>query len=275
MLASASLGDLLQLAAVQRSVVALVLASVGLPIAGVLIVGLDIITIRFAVMHLALLGIAIGLFIGVDPILMAVVVATIATGAITPLANRGRGLSGPMGFLMTVAIALALLVLSITGVNANGAFELLWGSVIATRPHDLILIGVVSAVMAGFIITTRRRIALVLYDREIAMASGVTIAPLVLATLMLVAAAIASSIRLTGVLLIDSMTLLPALAARNVANSLTSMLWWAMGIGLLGNGTGLLVSLIVDLPPGPVMVIATGAVTLVTFFIHLAETPQE
>lgn len=268
MLASASLGDLLELAAVQRSFIALVLASVGLPIAGVLIVGLDIITVRFAVMHLALLGIAIGLLIGIDPVFCAVIVATAATGAITPLAGRGRGLSGPMGFLMTVAIAAALLVLSITGVNATGAFELLWGSVIATRPDDLVLIGVISTAMAVFIITTRRRIALVLYDREIATASGVTVGPLILAILMLVAAAISSSIRLTGVLLIDSMTLLPALAARNLANSLTSMLWWAMGIGLVANTTGLLLSLVTDQPPGPVMVLTTGAVTLATFFMN-------
>lgn len=275
MVASASLGDLLQLAAVQRSIIALALASVGLPMAGVLIVGLDIITVRFAVMHLALLGIGLGLFMGIDPVLTAVIVATIATGAITPLAGRGRGLSGPMGFLMTIAIALALLVLSITGVNATGAFELLWGSVIATRPNDLVLIGVVSAVMAAFVIFMRRRLALVLYDREIAMASGITIAPVILATLMLVAAAIASSIRLTGVLLIDSMTLLPALAARNLANSFTSMLLWAMGIGLLANSAGLLISLVVDQPPGPVMVLTTGAVTLVTFFLDIPSTHQE
>lgn len=275
MLASASLRELLELAAVQRSFIALALASVGLPIAGVLIIGLDIITIRFAVMHLALLGIAIGLFIGTDPVLTAVVVATLATGAITPLARRGQGLSGPMGFLMTVAIAAALLVLSVTGVNATGAFELLWGSVIATRPADLVLIGIISAVMAAFILGTRRRIALVLYDREIAAASGVDVAPLVLATLMLVAAAISSSIRLTGVLLIDSMTLLPALAARNLANSLTSMLWWAMGIGLLANGAGLVLSLITDQPPGPVMVLTTGAITLATFLTNFSDTPQE
>lgn len=275
MFASASLGDLLQLAAVQRSFIALLLASVGLPIAGVLIVGLDIITVRFAVMHLALLGIALGLFIGVDPLLSAVVVATVATGAITPLAGRGRGLGGPMGFLMTVAIALALLVLSMTGVNATGAFELLWGSVIATRPDDLVLIGVVSAVMATFVIVLKRRIALVLYDREIATASGITTGPLVLVTLMLVAATIASSIRLTGVLLVDSMTLLPALAARNLAQSFTSMLCWAMGIGLLANGAGLLISLVVDQPPGPVMVLTTGTVTLITFFIDPSRTDQE
>ena len=90
-----------------------------------------IITVRFAVMHLALLGIALGLWMGLDPVLCGVVLAAVASGALAPLAGRPGGLSGPMGFLMTIAIASALLVLSITGVNASGAFELLWGSVLA------------------------------------------------------------------------------------------------------------------------------------------------
>lgn len=265
LITAATLSELLNLAAVQRSFIALALASVGLPIAGVLIVGLDIITARFAVMHLALLGIALGLFMGIDPVLAAIAVATLCTGALAPLAARPGGLSGPMGFLMTVAIAGALLVLSITGVNATGAFELLWGSVLATRWRDLIVIGVISTLVAGFVLRFRQQLALTLHDRELALMSGVRVDALLVATLMLVAAAISSSIRLTGALLVDSLTLLPALAARNVAKSFTSMLWWAMGIGLIANVVGLFVSLATDQPPGPILVLTVGTVTLATF----------
>mgnify|MGYP003418639331 CR=1 FL=1 len=66
--------------------------------------------------------------------------------ALAPLADSPGGLSGPSGFVMTVAIALALVVLSVAGVNANGAFALLWGSILATRPVD---VGLMAAVAAG------------------------------------------------------------------------------------------------------------------------------
>lgn len=257
--------ELLELAAVQRSIIALVIAAIGLPIAGVLIVGLDIITARFAVMHLALLGVALGLFVGVDPVLAAVAVATLAAGALAPLADRPGGLSGPMGFLMTVAIAGALLVLSLTGVNASGAFELLWGSVVATRWADVALLAVISTTVTAFVLYFRRQLALLLYDREIALMSGVPVGPLLLAMLLLIAAAISSSIRLTGTLLVDSLTLLPALAARNLATSLASMLRWAVGIGLVANVVGLFISLVTDQPPGPVLVLTVGTVTLASF----------
>lgn len=267
MIAVVTFTELLELAAVQRSFAAVVLASLGLPIAGVLIVGLDVITARFAVMHLALLGTAAGLFLGIDPVLSALAVSCIATGALTPLATRPGGLSGSMGLLMTMAIGSALLLLSITGVNATGAFEFLWGSVLATRGSDLVLIGIVSGVVAGFTITNRKRLALVLYDREIALTSGIAVGPLLFIMLVLVAASIASAIRLTGALLVDSLTLLPALTARNLATSFRSMLGLSVAVGLLTNVGGLTLALATDMPPGPVLVLVAGSVTLASFLV--------
>lgn len=261
----AAMSDLLALPAVQRSFVALAIASIGLPVAGVLVVGLDVIPVRFAVMHLALLGIALGLWIGLDPVLCGVVLAGIVSGSLAPLAGRPGGLSGPMGFLMTMAIAAALLVLSVTGVNATGAFELLWGSVLATRRSDIVLLAVVTAAVVTLVVLRRRQLALVLYDREVALTSGVAVGPLVFVVLVVVAAAIASAIRLTGALLVDSLTLLPALAARNLASSFTSMLGWAVGIGFVGGVGGLLIALAIDQPPGPILVLTAGTITLATF----------
>ena len=267
MIAEVSFADLLALPAVQRSFVALLIASVGLPVVGVLIVGLDIVTVRFAVMHLALLGVALGLWIGVDPVVAGVMVATLAAGSLAPLADRPGGLSGPMGFLMTMAIAAALLVLSVTGVNATGAFELLWGSVLATRPVDLWLLGGVSTAVITLILTRRRQMALLLYDREVALTSGVPVGALVFVVLVVVAASIASAIRLTGALLVDSLTLLPALAARNIATSFNSMLLWAVGLGFVGNLGGFLLALAFDQPPGPVLVLTAGTITLATYLV--------
>ncbi len=192
---AASMAELLALPAVQRSFVALLVASIGLPAAGVLIVGLDIVTVRFAVMHLALLGIALGLWIGLDPVLSGVVLAAAASGALAPLAGRPEGLSGPMGFLMTMAIAGALLVISLTGVNATGAFELLWGSVLATRRSDIVLLAGVAVAVVALVALRHRALALLLHDRELALTSGVSVRRLEVVVLVVGAAAVASAIR--------------------------------------------------------------------------------
>lgn len=267
MTVAATLAELLALPAVQRSLVGLVLAGTFLPLVGVLIIGLDVLTVRFAVMHVALLGIALGLVFGFDPLLGALVLCVLCGAGLAPLADRPGGLSGPMGFLMTLTIAAALLVLSISGVNANGAFALLWGSILGTRPIDLVLLaGAAIAVLAWFA-RARPSVGLVLADREVAACSGVAVRATTAVVLVVIAASIALSIRLTGALLVDALTILPALAARNLADSLGPMVAWAIGLGLACNLVGFVVALVVDGPPGPVLVLVAGSVTLITYLL--------
>jgi zinc transport system permease protein len=64
---------LLLLPPVQRAVLALIIAGAIFPIAGVWIVGLNILPVRFAMMHIALLGIALGLLLGADPGLVGLI----------------------------------------------------------------------------------------------------------------------------------------------------------------------------------------------------------
>ncbi|MGW1775883.1 metal ABC transporter permease [Streptomyces sp. NPDC002104] len=265
-LASADLGTLLQLAPVQRAGFALLLAAVGLPVIGVVIVGLDIMPVRFAMMHVALLGIAVGLLTGLDPMLCALVACALAGAGVAPLARTPDGLSGAMGLLMSLAIAAALLLLAVSGVNASGAFALLWGSILSVGSADLVVLGVLAVLVPGLFWWRRREVALLLYDRELAQCSGVPVRALTTVLLVLVAVAVAGAIKLTGALLVDALTLLPALAARRLGTSLKSITGWAVGIGVFVNLTGFLIALRLDWPPGPVLVLTAGALVLA---VHL------
>lgn len=259
--------DLLALPAVQRSAVALVVGSLGLPVVGVFVVGLDILPVRFAVMHVALLGIAVGLVTGLDPTLCGLVACGVAAAAVAPLGSRPSGLSGAMGLLMTFAVAAALLVLSVSGVNANGAFELLWGSILAVRPVDVVVVTVLVVAVQVFFWTRRRSLALLLYDRELAICSGVAAGPLMLTVLVLVSLSIGAGIRLTGALLVDALTILPALTARNLGASLRSMVVVSVVAGVVGNVVGFALALVTNQPPGPVLVLTAGAFTLLSFLV--------
>ena len=259
--------DLLALPSVQRSLIALIIGGIAMPIVGVFIIGLDVITVRFAVMHMALFGTALGMWIGIEPTLVALVACVLTAIMVAPAADKPGGLAGPMSFLMTISAAAALLVLSISGVNANGAFEILWGSILAVRKQDLLLIIVVSVLVLALVALKRRELALLLFDRELAKCSGIAIGFLTMSILAVIALSIGSAIRVTGALLVDSITLLPALGARNLASSMGSMMKWAAGLGVVGNVIGFFIALQLDLPPGPVLVLGAGAFTLGAGFV--------
>ena len=259
---------LLQLAPVQRAALAIAITGAIFPIAGVWIMGLNIVPVRFAMMHVALLGIAVGLLLHIDPTITGVILCGLVGASLTPLARRPAGLAGPMGLIMTLAIGLALLILSISGVNANGAFELLWGAILATRVVDVAGLTVVAVTIGGVYWWKRKDLALLLYDREIALCSGIHVDQLTFLLMVLIAVAIGSSIRLTGALLVDAITILPAIAARNLGRSLGEMVAWAMALGFLGNLLGFGLTLVFNQPPGPMLVITMGLITLTTYFIR-------
>ncbi|WP_329055460.1 metal ABC transporter permease [Streptomyces violaceus] len=263
-LAAADLGWLLQLIPVQRAGAALLLAAIGLPVIGVVIVGLDIMPVRFAMMHVALLGIAVGLLTGLDPMLCALAACALAGAGVAPLARTPDGLSGAMGLLMSLAIAAALPVLSVSGANAQGAFALLWGSILSVGSAGLWLLDVLGVVVPALFWWCRRDLALLLYDRELALSAGVRVDLLTLLLLVLVAVSVAGATKLTGALLVDALTLLPA---RRLGTSLKSITAWALGIGVVVNLTGFLVALKLDWPPGPVLVLTAGAVVLAVHLI--------
>ncbi|MDC7789001.1 metal ABC transporter permease [Rhodoplanes sp. TEM] len=262
-----TLAAVLGLAVVHRAIAALLITGVAMPVVGVFIIGLDVVTMRFAMMHVALLGVAVGLMTGFDPTACAVLLCAAAGASLAPFAGRRDGLSGPMVMLMTMAIAAALLVLSISGVNAAGAFELLWGSLLAVGMRELVLVAVLAVAVLAIYLGFRRPLALLLFDIELARCSGVRVEALATLLLVTVAVAVAAALPLTGALLVDAVTLLPALSARNLARSFDGMVGLSMVFGLVGNSVGFVIALLVDLPLGPILVLTAGAITLLTFVV--------
>ena len=89
-------------------------------------------------------------------------------------------------------------------------------------------------------------------------------------TLVLVALAIGAVMPVTGALLVDAVTLLPALAARNLGGSLGATVGLAVAFGLAGNLLGFGIALALDQPVGPVLVLTAGTITLGTFLLRRA-----
>lgn len=254
--------EVMSMPAVQRAALALLIGSIGLPLVGVVIVGLNIVPMRFAMMHVALLGIAIGIVAGLDPLVCALVACAIAGSALTPLAGSPGGLSGAAGLLMSMAMAAALLLIAVSGINAASTFGLLWGSILSVDVTDIALVAALAVAVPTLLFCRRGSIAVLFANRELAVAAGLRVQVLTGTLLVLVATAIAVGMQLTGALLVDALTLLPALAARRLGRTLQSICVWAMGVSLLSNSIGFVTAVVFDLPPGPVLVLIAGLFAL-------------
>ena len=161
-----------------------------------------------------------------------------------------------LGLLAHAGLALGLVALaSLEGVRVD-LMGYLFGDVLAVSWADLALIWGGGAAMLGGLALLWRPLLLVSVHPDIAAADGVAVLPVRLAFMILLAVFVAVAMKVVGVLLITSMLIIPAAAARAVSHTPEGMAWLAALLGGLAVVAGLLASLVWDLPSGPAMVVA-------------------
>ena len=240
-----------------RGFLALVLAGSFFPLAGVFILRLHLVTLRFTLMHAAILGAAIGLALHLDPLLAGLALDLLTIVAIARLAREsGLALGYVATFFMVLTIGLAFAVIYKAGVPAKDAFGILWGSIYSLSILDLLLIGLYCAAIVLFVTLLFPRVSAILFHREIAYASGVREAALTTVILLFVGVGVALLMQLIGALLLDSILLLPAIVASFTARSTRGFFFQACLIGAFCSISGFFASLALDVP-------ASSAVTVI------------
>lgn len=239
-----------------RATAALFATGLAFPALGTFILHLELIPARFAVMHASLLGAAAALVFGLNPSPAAMIAAVLAGAAIAVISWRGKvSAGGSLGLIMTLAMGLAFIIFYKGKIHAIEAFNLFWGNVLALTPGDLRLTLVGSAAILAFILLAYKEIHIVLYDRELAWATGVSAKAVYGGIMLLVCIGIAVATRITGALMVDAATILPALAARARARSFRGLLLWGAFFGLAMNAAGFALAFLWDLPVSPAIIV--------------------
>lgn len=249
--------DYLQIPLFQRAFLGAFLSGAGLSLLGVVVLTLNLTTVRFALMHVALLGAAIGMVFGFPPMAGALAGIAAASCLLGPLGDHLRLDSGVTGALfMTGSLGLAFILFYKAGVPAMDAFALFTGNILALQPSDLWVIGALASLVIIIFIVFYREIQMVLFDSSLAESLGVPVRIIRDGLLLLTGLAIGVNIRLVGALLIDAAVLLPAMAALTLGRSLKEILILSAVLGVVSQIGGLTASMAFDLPSGASITLA-------------------
>ena len=213
-------------------------------------------------MHASLLGGALGLAFAI-PQGLIVPLVNILFLLVVLLFSRQRmvDLQNAATFFMVTAVAFAFLVIYKTGVPAKDTLSILWGSIFALAWFDVIQIVLLGLVSVGYILFFRVAVTAVLYDRSVAVSSGIRYSAHFNWIVVLVGLMVGFAMRLVGALLLDALLLLPAIVGLRLGRSLKQTFLIS---SLTGGGIaciGFILGLWLDLP-------ISGAVTLVSAVIY-------
>ncbi|WP_455372726.1 zinc ABC transporter permease subunit ZnuB [Limibacillus halophilus] len=209
--------------------------------------------------HNALLGVALGLLLGIDPTI-GVAAGSIALALLLVLLQRQQLLASDtlLGILSHSGLALGLVVLSFLSTVRVDLFAYLFGDLLAVRPLDIAYIYIVALLVLAGLALFWRQLLLVTLNEELAAAEGIKVSGLRLGLVLMTAITIAVAMKVVGVLLITSLLIIPAAAARRLARTPEEMALGAALLAVLAVAGGLAASYYADTPSGPSVVVTAA-----------------
>ncbi len=220
--------------------------------------------------HSALLGISLGLFLQTDLTISVIVVSMLVAVSIFGLTSYSQ-LSNDtlLGILAHSSLALGLVLISIQDNIQIDLMGYLFGDILNITKLDLGLILLTSFLITAFYFRHWQSLLNITLNKELAHVEGVKVRGVQLQFMLLLAFMIALSMKIVGVLLVTSLLIIPAAAARKLSNSPEQMLAYSMLIGTFSVILGFISSYHFDLPTGPAIVVCA---TLVFLLLQLKRT---
>jgi manganese/iron transport system permease protein len=248
----------------QNAILSAFLAGIACSTIGVFVVLLHMPFIGVCMSHAAFAGALLGLWLGLNPLIVAFGFCLLAAAIVGPLADRGQlNPDTSLGVIFSLMLGLAFLFMGLMPGTKSGALDLLWGSILANQRSDVILLAVVTSVVVGVVIVFYKEIQATVFNRQMAAAVGIASTVILYGVLFLTGATITASLQSVGGLLIFSLILNPAAAAYQLTYSMKKMFILSAVFGVLSGWLGLLLSYFLDIPSGATIVITSSIIFLV------------
>ncbi|MDQ3358672.1 MAG: metal ABC transporter permease [Actinomycetota bacterium] len=258
--------DILDLDFMRHALLAALLVGLAAPMVGIFLVQRRLSLIGDGIGHVALAGVAIGVLLDQQPILTALLAAAAAGVVIELIRARGRT-SGDVALALMFYGGIAAGVVIINRVEGSQTSNLtgyLFGAITTTTASDLVVFGVLCAVIVALTLVLRSRLFAVAGDEEYARASGLPVMALNLTLSILTAVTVVVAMRVVGLLLISALMIVPNAAAQQVARSFRSATWWAVLFGVVSAVGGVTTSFYADTAAGGTIVLLAIGLFLLT-----------
>ena len=179
--------------------------------------------------------------------------------------RRGIGADAAIGVVTTASFALGIALKNRLPRSGKSTEALLFGSILGVSPTDVLIVAGTCVVVGLTVFLRYRALLFTTFDPEVAQATGVSTAKAETLLMVLLAAAILACMNVLGVTLIAATLVIPAVVARMLTSSFSTMLWLSTLIGALAGGIGMYASYFADVSSGATIVLVGAAAFLVTY----------
>ncbi len=217
--------------------------------------------------HSALTGIAIGVILGIrNPLWSMIGFALIFATGILMVKNANKTSTDTViGVFTSVAVASGIVILS-RGGGFNKYSTYLIGDLLSITPGETGGLGLVLIAVIIFWYFSFNKLLLVSINASLAKSRGIKIFFLEVLFTALVAVVVTISIQWIGLLIINSLLVLPAAGARNIAGNAQQYHLYSVAISLCSGITGLILSYYWGTATGATIILVAAVFFFITSF---------
>ncbi|MGE5416553.1 MAG: metal ABC transporter permease [Acidobacteriota bacterium] len=252
----------------KNALLAILLVSPIFGLAGTMVVNNRMAFFSDAIGHAALTGIAIGVLLGLGSPMWAMLAFSVLLAVLISWAHIKTEASPDtvIGVFFATAVALGIVVLSRQG-GFNKYSKYLIGDLLSITPGEIVLLLLVLLVVLALWVLVFNKLFLVSFNPAVARSRRINTFVMETAFAVVIAMVVTVSIQWVGILVINSLLILPAAAARNIGSSMRSYTLTAVLISFISGITGLVLSYYWETATGATIVLCAFACYVLTVII--------
>lgn len=249
----------------KNALIAIILITPVFAILGTMIVNNKMAFFSDALGHSALTGIAIGMVLGVSNINIGIILfAIIFALLLNYVKNKtSYGADTIISVFSSIAIALGLAILAQSG-NFNKYSSYLVGDILSITETEILYVFLAAIVVYAFWYFTFNKLNVISINSTLAKSKGINVKRIDNIFVVLIAIMVMISIRWIGILLINSLLILPAASSRNIAKNMRQYHLFSIIFSLFSGIVGLIVSYYFNIGAGPMIVLILGGIYFIT-----------
>lgn len=261
--------EFLNFSFMKNAFIAILLITPLLGLTGTMIVNNKMSFFSDALGHSAMTGIAIGVMVGIDNYIVSMMgFAVIFALCISTIINSSVSSSDTIiGVFSSVGMALGIVILSMNG-NFSKYSNYLIGDILSIKPSEIFNLLIVLIFVLVIWALCFNHLMLSSINVDLAYSKGINVKFYKNLFAVLIALIVTVSIKWVGILIINSLLVLPAASARNISKSMKSYHIYSILFSLVSGIAGLIISYYVGTSAGGTIVLISALIFFITFFIR-------
>jgi len=261
--------EIFQYGFMRNALAAGVLVSIACGIIGTYVVINRIVFLSGGIAHAAYGGIGLGYFLGINPVIGAIVFSLLAALGMGFVHRRtGQRSDTIIGVMWAIGMALGIIFLDLSPGYKADLMSYLFGSILAVPNSDLLIMLVLNAIIVILVWLFYRELQAISFDETFAFVVNVPVDKLYLMLVCLIGLTVVMTMRIVGLIMVIALLTMPPAIAGLFVKDLKRMMLLASLLSIVFSFSGLLLSFYLNLTSGATIILIAGVAYTISFMVQ-------